>query len=158
MAPGPGTAARRAAHRSQPRPETGPARRPALSLLEPSPRRGRRAWRAGRGAKWLAGLLVVSSLFAVVVGDDLLTQGQIRLAHAESQVAAATAAEKADQVAVAQLAAPTRVVALAKSRLGMVAPGQVIDLPQVPLDVPLQAPQTDATKAPAPAGSTSAAR
>jgi hypothetical protein len=42
---------------------------------------------------------------------------------------------------VAQLAAPDRVVAQAIS-FGLSAPAQVVDLPQVPLNVPLPVPDT----------------
>jgi hypothetical protein len=87
-------------------------------------------------------VLVAGSLLAVVAGDDLVTQGQIRLSAIQSQVATATAADKSQQVAVAQLAAPTRVVRTAETQDGMTAPPQVTDLPEVPLGVPLSAPQT----------------
>ncbi len=97
----------------------------------------------------VSGTLVVGSLLAVVVGDAMVTQGQVRLSGLQSQVAAAQVAQKAAQVAVAQLAAPDRVVAQG-IRLGLSAPAQVVDLPQVPLDVPLRAPGTVApSKAPA---------
>jgi hypothetical protein len=86
--------------------------------------------------------LVAGSLLAVVAGDDLVTQGQIRLSSIESRVASATASQKSAQVTVAQLAAPTRVVSMAETQDGYVAPPQVIYLPEVPLDVPLPAPQT----------------
>jgi hypothetical protein len=86
--------------------------------------------------------LVAGSLFAVVAGDDLVTQGQIRLSGIQRQIAAATATEKSEQVAVAQLAAPTRVVRMAETQDGLVTTPSVIDLPEVPLDVPLPAPAT----------------
>ena len=86
--------------------------------------------------------LVAGSLFAVVAGDDLVTQGQIRLSTLQSQLASATAQQKSEQVAVAQLAAPTRVVRMAETEDGLVTTPSVIDLPEVPLDVPLPAPQT----------------
>ncbi len=141
MATASGAATRRASARAHPR--STPAR-PALRVVDRSPRQ-RLLRPVRRPALWLSGLLVVGSLVAVVAGDDLVTQGQIRLATTEAQVAAAQVTQKADQVAVAQLAAPTRVVAVAKAQLGMVAPGQVIDLPEVPLSVPLPVPQTAAT-------------
>ena len=45
------------------------------------------------------------------------------------------------QTEVAQLAAPDRVVAQGIA-LGLTAPAQVVNLPEVPLDVPLPVPQT----------------
>jgi type II secretory pathway pseudopilin PulG len=97
---------------------------------------------------WMSVLLVVGSLLAVVVGDAMITDGQVRLTATQSQVAAAVTAQKAYQVAVAQLAAPPVVVAQAESQ-GLVAPTTVVDLPQVPLNVPLPVPQTAAPTAPA---------
>ncbi len=91
---------------------------------------------------WISGVFVVGSLLAVVAGDALMTEGQIRLSTTQHQAAAAVATQRAYQTTVAQMAAPTRVVYQAESQLGLVAPGQVIELPQVPLDVPLPAPQT----------------
>jgi hypothetical protein len=90
---------------------------------------------------WASVGLIAGSLLAVVAGDDLVTQGQIRLSSIQSKVAAATATEKSAQVAVAQLAAPTRVVRMAEGQ-GLVATPTVTDLPEVSLNVPLAAPQT----------------
>jgi hypothetical protein len=90
---------------------------------------------------WVSGLLVVGSLLAVVVGDSLVAEGQVRLSTAQGELAAAVAAQKSAQVAVADKSAPPVVVAQAKSR-GLVAPSTVVYLPQVPLDVPLAIPQT----------------
>ncbi len=86
--------------------------------------------------------LIAGSLLAVVAGDDFVTQGQIHLSQLQSAIGAAQATQKSEQATVAQMAAPTRVVHLAEAEGGLVAAGQVIDLPQVPLDVPLPAPQT----------------
>jgi hypothetical protein len=96
---------------------------------------------------WLSGLLVVGSLVAVVLGDAMVTEGQVRLTTTQSQLAAAVAVQKSLQVAVAEKAAPPVVVSQAEGQ-GLVAPSQVVDLPQVPLDVPLPVPDTGS----APAG------
>jgi hypothetical protein len=101
---------------------------------------------------WLSVLLVVGSLLAVVVGDSMVTQGQVGLSNIQSQLAAATAAQKRDQVAVAQKAAPPVVVSQAEAQ-GMQPASKVDYLPQVPLNVPLAVPQT----APLPGQSTTAA-
>jgi hypothetical protein len=97
---------------------------------------------------WMSVLLVVGSLLAVVVGDAMITGGQVSLTTTQSQVDAAATAQKTYQVAVAQMAAPPVVVAQAESQ-GLVAPTTVVDLPQVPLNVPLPVPQTAAPPAPA---------
>jgi hypothetical protein len=86
-------------------------------------------------------VLVVGSLLAVVVGDTMVAQGQVRLADLQSKITSQQAIEKAAQTEVAQLAAPERVVAQG-ILLGLTAPAQVVDLPQVPLDVPLPVPNT----------------
>ncbi|MGA8724811.1 MAG: hypothetical protein WB565_07195, partial [Acidimicrobiales bacterium] len=112
-----------------------------LRVVEPSSRPRRRRFRK-RPATWVSVALVAGSLFAVVAGDDLVTQGQIHLSTLQSQLASATAQQKSEQVAVAQLAAPTRVVRMAETEDGLVTTPSVIDLPEVPLDVPLPAPQT----------------
>jgi hypothetical protein len=95
----------------------------------------------------------------VVVGDALLTEGQVRISAVQSQVAAAVATEKSLQTSVAQKAAPPVVVGQAEGE-GLVAPTQVVYLPRVPLDVPLPVPQTTPLPAPAsaPTGSSSSAR
>jgi hypothetical protein len=105
---------------------------------------------------WLSCLLVVGSLFAVVVGDAFVTEGQVRLSTTESQVAAATAVQKSLQVDVAQKAAPPVVVSQAQSH-GLVVPTQVVYLPQVPLDVPLPVPHLAAPPAVSAAGASTAA-
>jgi hypothetical protein len=105
---------------------------------------------------WLSGILVVASLLAVVVGDALITQGQIRLSATQQAVAAATIEQKTAQVNVAGMAAPPVVVRAAEN-LGLVAPTQVIDLPEVPLTVPLAVPDTSPLPAGAPVLHASAA-
>lgn len=139
------TASARRAPAARPRPAT--RREPPLRLFEPAPRRRTQPRATRRPAVWAAGLLVVGSLLAVVVGDALVTQGQVRLSSLQSQVASATATQKSLQATVAQKTAPPVVVGQAE-REGMVAPTQVVYLPEVPLDVPLPAPQTT----PLPAG------
>jgi hypothetical protein len=99
---------------------------------------------------WISGLLIVGSLLAVVVGDALITQGQVRLSSTQRALAAAEADQKSLQIAVAMKAAPPVVVSQAKSQ-GLVAASQVVYLPQVPLNVPLPAPRI----VPAPAGTAS---
>lgn len=140
MAPPSGAtaAARRSAARAQPRPAA--PRRPPLRLFEPTPRRKPGTRRLHRPAMWLSALLVLGSLLAVVVGDTLMAEGQVRLTTTEHALAAAVTIEKAAQVAVAEKAAPPVVVSQARTQ-GLVTPAQVVYLPQVPLDVPLPVPQ-----------------
>ncbi len=134
MPPPASTAARRPAVRPQAAP-----RRPPLRLFEPAPRSRHRSRR--RPTVLVASVLIIGSLLSVVVADDLVAQGQIRLAHTQSLTAAALVQQKQLQVAVAQLSAPQIVVTEAR-QLGMVAPTQIVDLPSVPLNVALPVPDT----------------
>jgi cell division protein FtsL len=147
MAPPATGAARRATAAPPPRPSI---RRPALRIFEPQPRRTARRQLSRRGHLWLAALLVVGSLLAVVVGDTMVAQGQVRLADLQSHITSELATQKAAQTEVAQLAAPDRVVAQG-ILLGLTAPAQVVDLPQVPLNVPLPVPDTTPLPAAHPA-------
>ena len=153
MAPPATGTARRAATAPQPRPST---RRPPLRVFQPEPRRAGRRARARRSHTWLAVALVVGSLLAVVVGDALVAQGQVRMANLQTAISADQVTQKAMQTEVAEQAAPDRIVAQAIA-LGQTAPASVLDLPQVPLNVPLPEPQTapNATT-PAPTTATSA--
>lgn len=153
MSPPPATARARVAPSARRAPE---ARRPALRLFVPRPRPRRRT-RHNR-AVWLAAILVVGSLISVVVGDDLVAQAQLRLATVQQQVATATTTEHHLQVSVALLGAPEVVISTAEHRLQLAPASQVVDVPEVPLDKPLPAPQTaplPGSGTPAPAPSTS---
>ena len=136
MAPPAAGAARRA---TAPQPRST-SRRPHLRVFEPTPRRTTRRFRL-RGANALAAVLVVGSLLSVVMADNLVAEGQVRLADVQQKIVVEQAAQKSMQTAVAQLAAPDRVVAQGIA-LGLTAPAGLKDLPQVPLDVPLPAPRT----------------
>jgi hypothetical protein len=89
---------------------------------------------------WMSGLLIAGSLLAVVVGDALLTQGQVRLAATQRALVSAQAIEKSRQTDLAKKAAPPTVVSHAKSQ-GLVAASQVVNVGQVPLNVPLPPPR-----------------
>jgi hypothetical protein len=89
---------------------------------------------------WLSGLLIAGSLLAVVVGDALVTQGQVRLATTQRELVSAQTTQKSLQTALAKKAAPPVVVGDAKSH-GLVAANQVVNVGQVPLNVPLPPPR-----------------
>jgi hypothetical protein len=147
MAPTAPSSARRGDPRAHRLPEREQSVRPPLRVFEPAPRRRRRRRRVRRPELWAGGALVVGSLLAVVVGDAVVAQGQIRLTQTQQAITTATVTEKSDQVAVAGMAAPPVVVRTAE-RLGLVAPTSIVDLPAVPLGVPLPAPNTAATSSP----------
>jgi hypothetical protein len=89
----------------------------------------------------LAGIVITASLLSVVVADGLVAQEQVSLASTQGQLSSDLAQQKQLQVAVAEQSAPQIVVSEAK-QLGLVAPPQVIDLPNVSLSVALPVPNT----------------
>jgi hypothetical protein len=99
----------------------------------------------------VSGLLIVGSLLAVVVGDTLVAQGQVRLASTQQALASAVTIQKALQTDIAGKAAPPVVVSQAESE-GLVAATQVVYLPQVSLRVPLPVPTLAPETVPSSAG------
>ncbi len=114
-----------------PQPRTTPTRRTPLRIVGPpateaTSRRRRRLW---VGA--FIGL-ACAGLFAIVGVRVLLAQGQGPLDTLESQVTAAQAENQRLRLDVARLESPSRIVAEAKSRLGMITPAAVVYLPPLP--------------------------
>ena len=75
--------------------------------------------------------LACAGLFAIVGVRVLLAQGQGPVDKLESQVTAAQAENQRLRLDVARLESPSRIVAEAQARLGMVPPA-VVDLPPRP--------------------------
>jgi len=120
-------------------------RRPVLAPAPPrrdARRRGRAearsSRRVGRPAAAGACVLVVASLLATVAAHAYLTEGQVRLARLQQQVAVQIDAHRDLELQVSQLENPAHVVAQAQQQ-GLSAPSQVGDLPQVSLGSPLPA-------------------
>jgi hypothetical protein len=99
--------------------------------------------------------LVVVALLAVVVGQAFLANGQVRLAGLQHQLSLEQSAHRQAELADAKLETPTRIVAYATTKLGMVATPSVIETPYVSLSVPLPTPKV--TPAPAPPPPTTSA-
>jgi cell division protein FtsL len=97
----------------------------------------------------LSAFLVIGSLMAVVVADDVMAQDQVSLSAAQQQVTTLTNTHRELQIEVSVQQAPQAVVNTAEGQLGMVPPGQITDLPEVSLTTPLPAPQTAPIPAPA---------
>jgi hypothetical protein len=151
MAPPSSAAARRAVapdsrRGTAPDPRPSP-RRPPLRILSPATRTQRR--RGNRMLMLVSAVLVVGSLMAVVIGDDIVAQDQVSLSSAQQQVTALTNTHRELQIAVSVQQAPQAVVKTAEGQLGMVPPGQITDLPEVSLATPLPVPQTAPNPAPA---------
>jgi hypothetical protein len=85
--------------------------------------------------------LIVCALLAVVVGQAILANGQVRLSSLQHELALEQSAHRQAEVAVSQLETPSRIVAAASVQLHMVRPAQVIELPYVPLSTPLPPPK-----------------
>jgi hypothetical protein len=91
--------------------------------------------------------MVVAALLAVVVGQALLANGQVKLSSLEHDLTMEQSFHSQAELSVAQLETPARIVAAAE-RGGLVAESSVIELPYVSLSVPLPTPKM--TPAPAP--------
>jgi hypothetical protein len=101
--------------------------------------------------------MVVAALLAVVVGQAILANGQVRLASLQHQLTMEQSAHRQAELAVAQLETPSRIVSAAQGQLGMIHHGSVIQLPYVSLSVPLPTPKVTPAPAPPPTPTTSSA-
>jgi hypothetical protein len=99
--------------------------------------------------------LVVGALLAAVVGQALLANGQVRLSTLQDQLSLEQAVHRQNELSVAQLETPARIVAAASNQ-GMVG-STVTELPYVPLTVPLATPQVTPAPAPPPPPATTSA-
>ena len=93
--------------------------------------------------------LVVAALLAVVVGQALLANGQVRLSGLHRQLSLEEASHRQSELAVTTLETPARIVAAASTQLHM-QHAVVTELPYVPLTVPLRTPQVTPAPAPSP--------
>ena len=94
--------------------------------------------------------MVVAALLAVVVGQALLANGQVRLSTLQHRLTMEQSAHRQAELAVSQLETPSRIVAAASGQLHMVRPAGVVELPYVSLSVPLPTPKVTPAPAPAP--------
>ena len=90
---------------------------------------------------------VVAALLAVVVGQALLANGQVRLSSVQHELALEQSGHRQSELAVAQLETPSRIVAAASGQLHMVRPPAIVELPYVSLSVPLPTPKVTAAPA-----------
>ena len=99
--------------------------------------------------------MVVAALLAVVVGQALLANGQVKLSALDSALTMEKSSHSQAELSVAQLEAPPRIVAAA-AREGLVAQTNLIELPYVSLSVPLPTPKVTPAPAPTPPTTSSA--
>lgn len=84
---------------------------------------------------------------AVVGGQAMLANGQVRMAGIESNLAKEQAVHRQTELAVSKLETPPRIVAAAISKLGLVHPAGVTQLPYTSLTTPLPTPTVTAPPA-----------
>ena len=111
-----------------------PAGRPQLRLVE---RRQRRTRHQPRRSGLRLGITVTvvilfASLFGLAVFHTVLVQGQARLDRIDARVASQEARAQELRLQVAGLEAPSRIVAEARGRLGMVSPAEITYLMPAP--------------------------
>jgi hypothetical protein len=100
--------------------------------------------------------MVVAALLAVVVGQAVLANGQVKLAGLQHDMTLENSAHRQAELTVAKLETPSRIVAGATAQ-GMVAPSSVIETPYVSLSVPLPTPKVTPAPAPPPTPSPASA-
>jgi hypothetical protein len=116
------------------RPVTSAPRQPALRRLL-----------TGRALTALSIVLVVGALMAVVVGQAMLANGQVRMAAIAHDLSLEQSAHRQIELSDSALETPTRIVAAATG-LHMVH-SAVIELPYVSLTTPLPTPTVTAPPA-----------
>ncbi len=130
------------------------ARRAPLRLVPGRTRSGVRTARTpasrGRRLNILSASIVVAALLAVVVGQALLANGQVKMSALQQELSLEQSAHRQAELAVAELETPSRIVGAAVGQQQMVRPA-VVDLPYVSLSVPLPTPNVTPAPAPAPA-------
>jgi hypothetical protein len=140
------------------RPADAPSTRHApLRVVPNRTRRGLRGRRAAAGRGRLLAVVSVSmivvALLAVVVGQAILANGQVKLTALQDQLALEQSAHRQAELSVAQLETPARIVGAAEGQ-GHMVHQTAIELPYVSLSVPLPTPKV--TPAPAAPPTTSA--
>jgi cell division protein FtsL len=146
MAPSTSTAVRNVApSRNHQEPGRGANRRPSLRVV---PVRRRESARR-RLLALLPVVMVVGALLAVVGGQAMLANGQVRLSALEQQLQIEQGVHRQLELHVSTLETPSRIVSAAVGQLHMVHPAHVTQLPYVSLSTALPAP----TVTPPPASS-----
>jgi hypothetical protein len=112
-------------------------------------RRGRVAAHPGRPLIVLSISVVVAALFAVVVGQAFLANGQVRLSDLQHRLTLEQSAHRQAEQEVAGLETPSRIVAAAQNQ-GHMVHATLVQLPYVSLSVPLPTPKVLPAPAPPP--------
>jgi cell division protein FtsL len=112
--------------KSAPRTQRAP-----LTVLDRKALAERARRRKARLLLFVSGLTVTGALGVVAAGQALATSQQLRLDRLDAQIAAGVARTQRLEIEKAELAAPSRILAVAEGRLHMVTPSQVTYLSPV---------------------------
>lgn len=134
----PEASARAAQRRSAAAGETRRKERPSLSVLDRKVLARRARQRRERLLLAVSGLVVAGALGLVAAGQGVVTSQQEHLDTLHQQIATAVTRTQALQLQKARLAAPSRILAIAESKLHMVTPSKVTYL--VPVTSPASSP------------------
>lgn len=116
----------------RPAPSDRPApRRPPLRVVDREYRSPARRRARARLLGFLVLVVVAAALFGLVASHVALTQGQFELERLRDRAAVEQARYERLRLHVAELESPTRIVAAAQERLGMVPPPGVVYLSPV---------------------------
>jgi len=96
--------------------------------------------------------MIVATLLAVVAGQAMLANGQVRMAGITQQLTVEQGVHRQQELLVSKLETPSRIVGSATGQLHMLHPDRVIQLPYVPLTTPIPTPKV--TPAPPPTTAT----
>ncbi|MDA8266619.1 MAG: hypothetical protein M0T79_15015 [Actinomycetota bacterium] len=117
--------------RPQPAPQPERAPRPDLGVLDRRHLAARAKRRQARLLQILAAGSVAGALLLVALGHAFVASEQVRADAIQSEVAQALLAQQDYQLQKAELMAPTRILAIAETRLHMVVPAGITYLSPV---------------------------
>ena len=106
--------------------------RPKLHVVDGRELDARRVRRRRQAMTVVTLVIVAAGLFGLVASHVVLTQGQFKLQRIQRQADEEQARYERMRLQVAQLESPSRIVAVAQERLGMVPPAHVKYLAPTP--------------------------
>ncbi|HZQ85020.1 MAG TPA: cell division protein FtsL [Acidimicrobiales bacterium] len=130
---------------------TGRPARPRLRVVPPNSLSPAARRRRGRLVAVVLSGAVVIGLLAIVALHALLSQNQLRLDDIDAKAAAQQARYERLRLEVAELESPSRIVATAQQKLGMVMPPTVTYLTPTGTDESQATPPAGAAQTSAPA-------
>ena len=124
------------ATRARPQPSGRPSGEAPLRVVPKARRRpARRRW-----APWLCLLILLGTLMSVVLAHAYLAEAQVRMTNVQSELSAAQAKHESEELKVSKMETPSRINAAAQQE-HLSAPGQITQVPHVPLNKPIPSPK-----------------